>query len=264
QDTARERTKTRPSIETWCGSGTPGGTSASSTSLPQHANPHPSTPPQRESKRLSVSIWRNRRQRVAPSALRTAISFWRAAARERSSVATFAQAIKSTKATAAVRTRSSVWTDPTTLQLAGSKRQWNPGIRAAAVVLRPPQGELKIRRHDTDDGIRPPVEADRPAKHTPVLTIAACPKAITEQDQVMPRCVLLAGKVSSQNRLNAEHRKERGRDARDCEPFWFTLAGNLAPFVTKCPECLKRFLVAFKNVKVRRGKAHFRKAQLRN
>src|SRR5439155_19911634 len=104
----------------------------------------------------------------------------------------------------------------------------------------------------------------RPAKHTPVLTIAACPKAVTEQDQVMPRCVLLAGKVPSQNRPNAEHRKKRGRYARDRQPFWFTLAGNLAPFVAKCSQFHKQALVARKNIKVRRGEAHFRKAHLRN
>ena len=78
------------------------------------ARRNPSAPPPSANRRLSVSIWRTNRSRVAPRAVRTAISFWRVAARETSSVAMFAQAIKSTKDTAAIKTSSKVRTEPTT------------------------------------------------------------------------------------------------------------------------------------------------------
>jgi hypothetical protein len=49
---------------------------------------------------LSVRSWRTSRSREAPSALRMAISFPRAAARDSSRLATLAQAISRTKPTA--------------------------------------------------------------------------------------------------------------------------------------------------------------------
>ena len=51
---------------------------------------------------LSVSSCRTTRHESAPSATRTAISFWRTAARASSRLATFAHAMSSTNATDAV------------------------------------------------------------------------------------------------------------------------------------------------------------------
>ena len=68
----------------------------------------PPRPPKTDSVTLSTSSWRSRRMRDAPSAVRTAISFCRAVARASSRLAMFAQAMSSTKPTAARRTRSAV------------------------------------------------------------------------------------------------------------------------------------------------------------
>ena len=64
----------------------------------------PSVPPKIASTRLSVSDCRTIRQRLAPSAARTAISRSRLEARERSRFDTFAQVIRSTKPTAPSKT----------------------------------------------------------------------------------------------------------------------------------------------------------------
>ena len=59
----------------------------------------PATPPSRPSSTLSVSSWRTSRCQLAPSAVRTAISFCRPVARVSSRLATFAHAISSTSVT---------------------------------------------------------------------------------------------------------------------------------------------------------------------
>ena len=66
-----------------------------------------------ESSRLSVSIWRMMRVRLAPSAVRIATSFSREAARARRRFATFAQAISRTSATAPSSTSKEGRTDLT-------------------------------------------------------------------------------------------------------------------------------------------------------
>ena len=68
----------------------------------------PSAPPASDSRTLSVSSWRTMRPRAAPSAARIAISRWRPVARTSSRLATFAQAISSTKPTAPSSTSSDV------------------------------------------------------------------------------------------------------------------------------------------------------------
>ena len=73
---------------------------ASIASTAHIAPSSPAAPPSEESTRLSTSICRSRRARLAPSAVRTAISFWREAARASSRLATFADAISSTQPTA--------------------------------------------------------------------------------------------------------------------------------------------------------------------
>ena len=54
--------------------GSPGGASATSARTPTTATTIPSTPPRMASSRLSVSTWRTRRPRPAPSAARSASS----------------------------------------------------------------------------------------------------------------------------------------------------------------------------------------------
>jgi hypothetical protein len=74
---------------------------------PTHfAKTKPATPPSPAKSTLSVSSCLTSRIRPAPSAKRTAISFWRAVALESSRLATFAQAIKSTRPTTAIKMRS--------------------------------------------------------------------------------------------------------------------------------------------------------------
>jgi hypothetical protein len=51
-------------------------------STPPYAIKTPNTPPRPASTKLSVSTWRTMRQRLAPSAVLTAISRWRATARD--------------------------------------------------------------------------------------------------------------------------------------------------------------------------------------
>ena len=69
--------------------------------------------PEEASMTLSVSSWRAMRRGDAPIAVRTPISRWRAAARDRLRFATLAQAMTSTSATAAIRISSRGRTPPT-------------------------------------------------------------------------------------------------------------------------------------------------------
>ena len=64
--------------------------------LPQIATTTLNAPAATDNSALSVSSWRQRRQRPAPIDIRTAISLRRAAARASSRVATFTHAISST------------------------------------------------------------------------------------------------------------------------------------------------------------------------
>ncbi len=89
------------------------GLSATTERTPQYASSRPSTPPASASSRLSVSSWRTSRSRLAPSAVRTAISFERAAARASNRLATLAQAMSSTNPTAPSSTSSAGRTSPT-------------------------------------------------------------------------------------------------------------------------------------------------------
>ena len=63
-------------------------------------------PPMTLNTRLSSSSWRTTRQRVAPMAMRTAISCARAVERESIRLATLAQAISSTSTTAPITVRN--------------------------------------------------------------------------------------------------------------------------------------------------------------
>ncbi len=69
------------------------------------------------SSRLSISIWRTSRQRLAPSDARTAISRSRVVARASSMFATLAHAMRSSRPTAAANVYTVVRNPPTTLSI---------------------------------------------------------------------------------------------------------------------------------------------------
>ena len=70
--------------------------------------PMPTMPPQMAIKTFSVRNWRAKRQRLAPSAARTAISRSRATPRASARLARFAQPIRTTNAVAANMTSTAV------------------------------------------------------------------------------------------------------------------------------------------------------------
>ena len=85
--------------------------------LPAMARNRPPSPPARLSSTLSVRSCRTTRPRPAPSAMRTAISWVRRAARASSRLATLAQAINNSSPTAPSRVSSAARTGAaTTLQ----------------------------------------------------------------------------------------------------------------------------------------------------
>ena len=80
-----------------------GGIATRSRTADAHAaSSRPAIPPISASTRLSVSSWRTSRPRVAPSDNRMPISFRRAADLASSRLATFAQAMSSTRPTAPI------------------------------------------------------------------------------------------------------------------------------------------------------------------
>ena len=102
------------------------GIAATSKSMPHIASNSPAAPPRVESSRLSVSNWRTTRQRLAPRAVRMAISLRRTVARASIRFATLAQAINSTKATAASSTSRAGRTLPTNLSWAETRAILKP------------------------------------------------------------------------------------------------------------------------------------------
>ncbi len=96
------------------------GPAAMSARTPHVAARIPHVPPARAKSALSASSCATRRPRVAPSAVRTASSRCRDAARASNMWATFAHAMSRTNETAARRTTSGVRMSPTTFSLRGS------------------------------------------------------------------------------------------------------------------------------------------------
>ena len=81
----------------------PSGIAATSALMPKYAKKQPTAAPARASTKLSTSSWRTRRDRLAPSEARIAISRSRAVARVSSMFATLLHAINSRSPTAAAR-----------------------------------------------------------------------------------------------------------------------------------------------------------------
>ena len=84
------------------------GSARMSASPTQYASCKPTRPPATESSTLSTRCSRTSRPRPAPSARRTAVSFWRDDARVSSRLATLAHAISSTSPTMPMSTSSGV------------------------------------------------------------------------------------------------------------------------------------------------------------
>ena len=106
--TAAKNATTVPSIENTIQYGLPmSAVLASNHRTPAYARPRPATPATNASSTLSTSSCRTMRHRVAPIETRTAISRERSAARASSRLATFAQAMSSTNATAPMSDQNS-------------------------------------------------------------------------------------------------------------------------------------------------------------
>jgi hypothetical protein len=100
------------------------------TEIPAIAKPNPSSPPIDASSALSVSSCRTTCQRLAPNASRITISRWRADARARVKLATFAQAISNTVAITPQRTHKAVCSErPTVCSSNGMTATCEPRFR---------------------------------------------------------------------------------------------------------------------------------------
>ena len=97
----------------------------------------PAAPPSRPSSRLSVSSWRTSRCQLAPSAVRTAISFCRPVARVSSRLATLAHAISSTSVTDPSTTSTASRTSPTTDSTSGTTSMVKVRSRLSFSRMRP-------------------------------------------------------------------------------------------------------------------------------
>ena len=144
--------------------GMPSGCRLTSASLPHQARSNPQMPPPSDSSTLSVSNCRISRPRPAPSAVRTASSLSRAAARASVRLATLMQAIKSTNPTAPRTSNSdirSLANDP-----AVQRRDRDAADRRCAwgMTLEPPANVFDVgrrlrRRHavfQTSDDVQIP------------------------------------------------------------------------------------------------------------
>ena len=111
-------------------------TTARRNPRPHHASSSPPNPPASERTRLSASNWRTSRPRPAPSAARTASSRWRAVARASRRLATFAQAMRSTKATAPASTKSAGRMSPVSCCRSGTTFDVHPVLKSGNICVR--------------------------------------------------------------------------------------------------------------------------------
>ena len=100
-ETANENKSTRLLICTCATGGKADGSTSSAASVHHEAINTPTAPPASDNTALSVSTWRIRRARDAPSAMRTPYSCKRLVERASARFATFVHAISRTKPTAA-------------------------------------------------------------------------------------------------------------------------------------------------------------------
>jgi len=91
------------------------------------------TPASMPSSALSVSSWRTRRSRLAPSERRMRSSFWRDAARANCRLATLAQAMTSTMPTATMTSRTAYFNPPD--NRSGGRGNGDPGQTNAVAGL---------------------------------------------------------------------------------------------------------------------------------
>ncbi|CAM4509941.1 hypothetical protein MYXA107069_23205 [Myxococcus xanthus] len=122
-------TSGRASSRTWLARGSASPTSATNASVPHNASSIPSTPPARDSTRLSVRNCATSRPRLAPSAARMDTSRPRAAIRANSRLATLLHAASSTKPTAPSNSHSVPRTLPTTFSSSDVTEKDQPTFR---------------------------------------------------------------------------------------------------------------------------------------
>ena len=118
-ETTAVKTSTRQFRRTSVSRGVSGGRTSFNTASDCHANSSPTPPPTNASMMFSVRSCRAIRRGEAPIAVRIPISRWRAAALDRLRFATFAQAVRSTSAAAAIRMRRRALTLPTSASRSG-------------------------------------------------------------------------------------------------------------------------------------------------
>ena len=119
-DTANVNARTRPSRPIASSRGMLPGLIARIAPRASAATSSPATPPMRPSSAVSVRSWRTSRCQRAPSATRTAISFWRAVARVSNRFATLAHAMSRTSVTEPITTNTARRTLPTTDSTSGT------------------------------------------------------------------------------------------------------------------------------------------------
>ena len=120
-------------------------------------------PPASETRMLSVSSCLSRRSRVAPRAVRTAISFERAAARASSRLATLAQAMRSTNPTAPRSTSSAGRTSPVAGDAEARHQQapvFGVGVGIFALELLADRPHLALRLLDRHPRLHPGREVE--------------------------------------------------------------------------------------------------------
>src|SRR5215510_1258083 len=89
-------------------------------------------------------------------------------------------------------------------------------------------GEIEIRRHHSDDGIRFRVERQRPAHDFRIRAESALPQTVLEHDHLIaPRLVFAWQKCATDRRLDAERIEEAGGDAITAESFWLMRASQV-------------------------------------
>jgi hypothetical protein len=126
--------------------------------------------------------------------------------------------------------------------LIGERHRY-PHVRRRVVELRPAAREDERRRHDADDRVRLAIERDRLPDRAGASAVAPLPQRPTDQRDVAARPILRRRDRASERRIDAQQRKEAGRNPRAHDPLGIAGSRQLERHVEEGPDGLKRLLL---------------------
>src|SRR5882724_3557442 len=128
------------------------------------------------------------------------------------------------------------------------ERHGYPQIGRFVIDARAAQREGEGFRHHSDYGVWRPVDINDLANNTGVSGIAALPEPVAQDRDVFSDSILVECECPSNERLNAEHRENRSRNARRLNMLRPSVTGDVNFFGLERADFFKRALRALEHL----------------